>query len=327
MGSSVILPPPGQPVTGPDPAFKSAALPNVVTFSVDRISPPGAVYVQRDDVLTFEITSSIVDTVTINWRQLLAPFPRGGQPDAQATPDPFQTAQSSNIIEPGQRVVSITGANLNAPNFVTVPLTEGYLLSITAVALNAFNRGQVFVRAFLNRGVFNLNAQTNFLLLFADYVTLFSAAAWPWGRIIDSTESSGFPSTATFANPAPTTDFVVTVPATHRWRVQSLSAVLTTSAAVGNRQVHSRVQDGVPNIVFDAPAPSVQAASLAVRYSFVPGLTSVAVIDGSTVVPLPPGLVLQQSGLTRIVSATTGILAGDQWSALAIGVEDYLAAV
>jgi hypothetical protein len=323
VGSSVILPAPGQPKKGPDPAFKTAAIPNLVTFGLDRIGPPSPLYIQRDDVLGIEVTSSVAETVTVNWRQLLAPFPRGGQPDAPGVPDASQTAQSSNVIEPSQKVVNITAAQRNTPQTFTVPLTEGYLLGVTAVGLNSVSRGQCFVRVVILRGALTFTSPQTFQTLFADYVTQFDIAGWPGGRVSDPNESTGLITSFTFANPAAGADFSVQSTPQHRWRLQSLTGVLTTSAAAGNRQVHVRITDGTPNILYDAPAPSVQAASLAVRYSFVPGLTSIATVDGSTVVPLPPNLVMVGSN-TIVTSATTGLLAGDQWSLLAASVEDWL---
>src|SRR5260370_7366021 len=120
-----MLPRRGPPGAMQPGEFVGAALPNIVTFGLDRVAPPSPTYIQRDDVLAFWITSSVVETITFNWRQLLAPFPRGGQPFTGPQQDANQTAQSSNIIDPGQRVVNISAAHLNIPQLVTSHLTTG----------------------------------------------------------------------------------------------------------------------------------------------------------------------------------------------------------
>ncbi len=325
MGSSVILPVAGQPKQGADPAFKSAAIPNVVTFGLDRVGPPSPLYIQRDDVLVVEFISSTGDTLVINGRILLAPNPRGGQPDAPGSPDPSQTAQSSNLIIPINGALAFTSGPFRTQKTLAIPLTEGYLLSLGFVGSNTAQRGISFVRAWLNRGPLNISTPNTVTMLLADYVSNTAPVGWPAGRILFPTEGPGNLYKVSLANPAAGADFAFSVPLGARWRWVSLAAVLTASATVGNRIVHGVVQDVGGNTVFNASQVTAQTAGQAITYSFAPGLTSQNINDGAALVTLPGGLWLQ--GGAQIKSSTTGILAGDQWSAINAIVEEWLDAL
>lgn len=62
------------------------------------------------------------------------------------------------------------------------------------------------------------------------------------------------------------------VPPNEQWTVQSLTAVLTTTATVGNRQVAITAYDNFGNMLVRSSAGAVQAASLVRIYTYVPGV-------------------------------------------------------
>jgi hypothetical protein len=328
MGSGVLLPPPGQPGTGPDLSFKSAAVPNVVTFSLDRVGPPSPIYIQRDDQLVIEVVDfSGPHTVSVRGRQLLAPFPRGGQPDKQAVPDPTQTAQSSNLIEPFSQDVS-TLAGGPASVVKTLQLTEGYLLSVTVVetSQSTSQRGLVFVRVWINRGATSALASNAFQLLLADYVTATSMVGWPSGRIVFPTEGPGRMANPVVTTPGAGVDWSFQMPAGMRFRIQSVNAQLLTSAGVANRIPRVQIVGQTGTVVWQAPPSSVIAASTTAQVSMSSGQVT-STTDPQTVnITLPSPCILQGVDAARDILrvSTTNIQVGDQWSAISIEAEEWI---
>jgi len=322
MGSSVILPPPGQPAKGPDPSFKQQPGPQVVTFNFDKVGPPSPLYVQRDDALFIE-AFGILDVVTIRTRLLLSQFPQGGQPDVHGpvygpgAPFPL----TGGIIQRIDTPLVLTGAGVSGGT-ARIDLTEGFLLSVGVLANNALQRGQTFVRGSICRAPFQILAGAPFTTLFADYVTQQAPIGWPNGRTLYSTEGPGELVGVLPANPGAGVDFSIAVPAQRRYRPISLTAKLVTSATVANRFVHATVQDGGGDIFSNATQATAQTATQTVTYTFGPGLTSQIINDGVAVITLPSNLTLL-AGWT-IQSLTTGIQAGDQWSLISLAVERWL---
>ena len=93
----------------------------------------------------------------------------------------------------------------------------------------------------------------------------------------------------------------------------SVSATLATSATVANRLPALSIQDNAGHVVATLPASSVQAASLSEQYIWAVG-NPFASGNNFNVVPIPTGLVVASNWL--ITGQTSGIQAGDQWSAV-----------
>lgn len=123
------------------------------------------------------------------------------------------------------------------------------------------------------------------------------------------------------ANPAAGVDPVLTVPGGRQWRVAALRAIFTASGAVANRVPRIRIGDGSA-IYWEGGQTTAITAGLAV------------VISGSVLGPQAPGitasvpslislpdLVLPQ--LSQIAFSTLAIDAADQWSAIAVLVEEF----
>jgi hypothetical protein len=322
VGSSVILPPPGQPKQGPDPTFKTTSNPNQVSFQFTGVGPPSPLYVQRDDILLLEAATAGADTVIFNIRFLLAPFTQGGQPASKSGDVSAGTVVTTGVIQPMTQVINITAAQKNTLQSVQLVLSEGYLLAIGAIASVTNARGVTFARAVLIRGSASFVGGNTFQSLFADYTTVTAPIGWPAGRFLHPTEGTGFMHRINQANPGAGTDFIFQATSAQRWRVQSLVATLTTSVTVANRQVHALVQDSGGTTYWNSAAVAVQAASTTVVYTFGPGLTPQTTTDGVQVVTLPANLILAQTD--QIKSATTNIQAGDQWSLINMSVEQWL---
>lgn len=326
MGSSVILPAAGQPKKGADPAFKTGAVPNIVSFSFTEIDPPGALYIQRDDVLVVSGTSQISNEVATISGRLLLPFAQAaGQPDAP----PAVGVSGGPIVGPGYIQPFQVNANiptsLNAGS-VLIAQTEGYLLSLSVTCLQALRRGDTFVRVYLNRGPLQFFQPNAFALLLADYVTKTAPIGWPGGRIASPTDGMGRDSFYSIANPAAGADFSITLAVPGRSKVQNLKATLTTSATAGNRfpSFILNENNGVISNSYTVQDPTAVPASTTITYSLS---TGVNVIRGGgapifATLPLPSDwrLTFQPT----ISSSTQGLLAGDQWSTIRANVEEWL---
>jgi hypothetical protein len=99
------------------------------------------------------------------------------------------------------------------------------------------------------------------------------------------------------------------------FRVSMVTAVLTTSAAAGNRIPALQVLDASSNVLAQLGLTSLITASAAAAITWGKGLTGVGASQTVLTaafpdVVWPPGVKLQTS--------TGGLLAGDQWSAIII---------
>lgn len=119
------------------------------------------------------------------------------------------------------------------------------------------------------------------------------------------------------ASPAAGADWLATVPAGHLWRPFSVTALLTTSAVVANRQVSLVLTDGTLTYA-TLTAPAVQVASTAVRYTWaaIDTFLALGLIQNGALpdVDIPPGWTLGVS--------TVALDVGDQWSAIRLGLID-----
>jgi hypothetical protein len=310
MGS--ILPPPGEPRPLAEGEFVQSAPPNVVTFSIQGVEPPSPVYVQRDDVLVIEGISDTADeALNVLVRFLPASPTSAGQPAPAGAPGTIK------ISPPGSTSLGIISASLRIPlafqdYTLQVPLAEGYLLSLSLIPLSAMRRGQVFGRAYIQRGTAGGYSTNCSLMLVADYITNQVPANWPNGTLKSPCEGPGRLVSVRSVAPAAGLDWSYAVPVDFRFRVQSVSALLTTSAHVSNRTVTAWIKDAAGNIVFQSDGVHTQAAGLAYRYSLVPGVAMASLTSVDQVLPFPHDLILP-AGFS-IGTETLLLDAADQWS-------------
>lgn len=322
MGSSVILPSPGQPKEGPDPNFISASQPNVVSFGFKGIDPPSPLYLQRDDVLVLEVQGNVPVTISINGRLLLAPAPRGGQPQPPETAGqavvPLDVAAVIQPFQTAFRYTSVVGATQQ----IIVPMWEGYLLSVSVTDGGSSQRGVTFVRAFIARAPTTPLAPFPVYPLFSDYTTQNHVIGWPGGRTVYSTEGPGQLAISTVGNPAAGADWTLTVPLNFRDRIQSFNAQLVTSATVANRIVRVQNISGLGGIIWQSAAQQAIPASTTAQVSGsstnVPSIT-----DPTTVNLALPSPDFLRSG-DKLAVSTVGLQAGDQWSNITVELEQWV---
>lgn len=322
MGSSVILPQPGQPVEGPDPHFTSGSQPNVVTYKFQNLEPPTGLYIQRDDWLNTEVvTNQPNEVVNFNVRLLLAQGPRPGQPLP-----PGVMVDQNQFVTGGTIVTCVFPVKPTALRVTTFPfqsLWEGYLLSATAQATVALTRGQTFIRMDLTRGnapfpgVASPQAQS----LVHDYVTAAGTVGFPGTRVIGPTEGPGWIHSLQVPNPAAGADWTLTTLANQRLRVESLTAVFTASATVANRTPELIWDDG-GNIMFVDDVNANIVAGQVIQVSSTGTNIPTGVVTTILHVTMPPGMILVPGH--RVRTNTPGIQAGDQWSAIFLNVEEWI---
>lgn len=117
--------------------------------------------------------------------------------------------------------------------------------------------------------------------------------------------------------PAAGSDWSVTVPAGHIYRVRSVYATLLTAVAVANRDAMLNVGDGVRTFV-SIPPVAVQAASLTYTYAWFPHAGALNVGNGQAV-PIPE---LDLMAGWTLGTSTGSIQAADQWSGIWLLVDD-----
>lgn len=316
MGSGVILPQPGQPTEGPDPSFKSASIPNIVTFAFTGIEPPSGLYVQRDDRLALSAFSNLAgESVAFHVRFLRLEVPLGGQPDAQAPTIPVQGSDVKGTIIVTEHILQLPVVRTIAS--LSLSLGEGFILSIDAAAASAATRGRTYVRAEIVHPAGPTFAQ----LFMSDYTDANASISWPGSQQRHYTEGPGWIHSLNVANPAAGTDWLFTVPANARMRIVSLQAQLATSAAVANRNVQIFVNDGVNPYWTHGVAATIPASTT----DQITATTTNAppeVVTTTQEMVLPPGLILP--GGHKIGTSTVNIQVGDQWSIIWFLVEEWL---
>lgn len=294
MATSSQLPGGAPPPASPS-GISATAPPNAISFALDKVGPPSPLYMQRDDVLVLQGASFTVDTITFNIRLLLA----GG------------------TIVPVQKTLALPATMVLQT--LVVSLAEGFLLSVSASTTNTADRGTTYARAFVNRGAFG-SGQPG-LVLFGDYATNNLNVSWPPGRILQSSESSGLP-LQTFANdPAAGANWNLATASTQRWRIQSVNAVFSASAAVANRIARLFVDSGGAKMGF-FPLNAVITAGQTVQCTWAPGIIPVTTDPAVLMGTLPNNLQIENG--QDIGTNTTNIQAGDQWSAIRVLVEQWL---
>jgi len=146
------------------------------------------------------------------------------------------------------------------------------------------------------------------------YCTARQPLYWPNGIVQTATDGQGAMVVESQANPAAGADWTFAVPAGAFYRLVAVSAILTTSAVVANRQVRLLLDDGV-NVYYVAPMVVNQTAGIAWRNSWGEALGGSISADPSTVSSGLPSDNDMMSAF-RVRTLTGNIDVGDQWSAI-----------
>lgn len=297
---ATLVKPSGQPLPLQKGEVVLAGPSSIVSWQMKRLAPPSPLYVTVDDILRVTAaTSQSNELVTVNYR-LLRAF------DGAVVFGQFTVAPPSN----------------RAVKTVDQPLTEGFLLSASCQAAVATTRGQTFARLLLNPKA--LGAGQPAQMLMADYVTTAMAPGFPNGRVLAPEEGPGWIQNVTLTSPAAGHDFSIAVPTNARWRLQGADATYASSAVAANRTVALQAFGSV-NRQFATWSAYTQVASQTVEYIFANGVANMASpLFSQITVAIPLGVLLSGSNGDQLKSLTSGLSAGDQWSAISFTVEEWL---
>ncbi len=223
------------------------------------------------------------------------------------------------ILPFAESFIPSTGGALDTK---AVQLTEGWLLNAAVqVSSGTPTASQCLVVLRVVRGLTSVAQSLGTLA--QGYATASQEPSWP---LTTTTPASGGGSASsstyrvvTGTDPAAGAQISETVPVGKRWRVMALSAVLTTDATVGNRQVSFLFDDGA-NVFFGADVVGNQTAGYAQRYNLGDGLTDA--VSGAEISrkALPTQMWLPAG--SRIRTSVAGFQAGDNWAAPFILIEE-----
>lgn len=277
--------------------FQSGTIPPAVSFGAERVSPPGGLYLSRDDAIQLESWGAVAG-VTLGLRTRVL------RPDGHVVNHTF----SQNASSDRTRVFNV------------FPGVEGFLLSLIVVeGTTVAAPGQVFARVSLVRGPSASALRT--ALLCEGYITRHQSAFFPPGRQLSPVEGPGIIRTIVGTDPAANVQISETVPTNARWKLLALYATLVTDATAANRRVFYQFDDGVSEF-YQTAAASDQVASLTRRHILGAAGHGHDVFSTTYLHPLPIPLLLREG--YRIRTATTGMQAGDNWSAPVMLVEEWL---
>jgi hypothetical protein len=270
--------------------------PPAVQFATTGVAPPSPAYVTREDILRVQLWSTIPDvTVNLDVRLLL--------PNGIISPIHYDLVPSGDA----------------ATNTFDIDMAEGYLLSAVLTSASAPKGGAMYGRIVLFRGA--AAAATHHMLLAAGYIVAAGGVSWPQPAFVQPGDGPGYVRVVLGTAPAAGAEISLTVGGARRWLVTSVTFTLTTSAVVANRAVNLTIDDGTTMVAMLDP-PAVVPASTVARFTYATGLTRAARTDTSHQIPWPADLHL--TGGWRIRTVTTGLQAGDQFSAPVVSVREWV---
>ena len=279
----------GAPRTAPNgpPPSQVQTAPNLVQFDPKLVVPSQPLYLQRNDVIAFNLlTNGTNITVRVNYRWL--------------TP--------AGEIEEGElNTPPTTGAG-----FFTLGIYEGWLLSFAARVTSGAVLGQwAFIQALITRAN-NPNAQSPMHSLFwSGFIYSFTANGWPGLPAKEITDGAGTIRVIPGTFPGAGSEIQETVPAQRRWALLSFRTTLTTNATVANRIAGITLDDGA-NIFYAIHNQGAQAAGAVVTYNFALGVQPY--IDGANNNQLPLPVTAPIKTGYHIRTNSVNLQAGDQYS-------------
>jgi hypothetical protein len=268
-----------------------------VGISRTEAPPPVPLYVTPSDTLLLRVVNSVAGlTMSLRYRFM----------DAEG-------AVSSNLLQ------LVSAAN-KTEEFQTQQLGYGYLLGLAVDAVGAtVRRGQCFTGVWLIRGI-NANKDA-YEQLATGYPTTGNPLGWPENVPTQSVEGNGFPRTFVQAQPAAGAEQLAVVPAGSRWQLMSARLSLIAANAGATRFAHILVDDGAGNILHDVVGAG-QAINTTNIYVAPTGTGPQLANDNTQMLAMPANLTLLQGW--RIRTLTTALNAADQWSALTLGVLEWM---
>jgi hypothetical protein len=266
-------------------------------FLVKDVPPPSPLYVDEKDILVIE-SNCFAAGVQLGIRTRLLRVADG------------------RIVEHQE---NLNPSGLYVASQLTIPLTEGYLLSLT---VNLFSGsalpGENYVKVMLSRGG---SARLNWTQVLTEgHISTHGALTWPNGPMQAPGDGRGFIRTIIGTNPAAGAEISEAVPTGALWRLIAIRATLVCDATVITRQPFLIIDDGATNIFQRYAETWATAGATGTFYGADIGFAPISNISSSSWA-LPGNFLLPQDH--RIRTSTVGLQAGDNWGAPQMLVEQW----
>ncbi len=199
-------------------------------------------------------------------------------------------------------------------------LPAGWIVGMAVVpSALTVQRGQVFVRAGITRGV-----ESDFdegTVLISDYLDAVNFPSWPGSVLRSSLDGQGNLRSIAIPKPTVGTEWVDTVDTNARWRVLGARFDLTTDANVANRRVSIQYRDDSSTVFNRIHINVTQPASTTNTYSFIAGSPTLGNGNADNLGYLPTLILDQGFG---ILTNTDNLQVGDQFDNIQLYIEEWL---
>lgn len=263
--------------------------PRLVDFTRQFVQPPGALYVSRDDNVTFRYGSNATDSQARVLMRYLHP--------------------TDGILYWRHDVTSELGRD---PVRRQASAFEGFLLGLN-VELLFGGTGGVWHWASVQLGREPGGLGVDFHALCHGYFSSGHPLLWPGGHYRDPWDGAGFRLVETQADPAAGTTFSSPVPESARRRLQSLSFELVTDAAAANRRVLVTARSQTGTIYCRSASANVQTASQTQRYHVAPWGENAGLLGSEVMMNWPSDLILRNPD--EVAVTAENLQAGDNFGA------------
>lgn len=216
--------------------------------------------------------------------------------------------------------VTVAATNDRVETVVQQNIGAGWILHARAwIISGTVGSKQVYVNANIisNTGT---PAVPMFVLL-AGYLDNTFQPSFPYEQPSSPLDGQGNLRSITGTNPAAGAEISETVPANVRWRPVAIEAVFVASAAVANRRISLRLDDGA-NEYYKVEASADVTAGQTRTFSMWATFGPSAANNVTFYLPLPGNLILPAGH--RIRTVTSNLDVGDDWAAPQMLIEEWL---
>jgi len=279
-------------VQGPDPTPYGP----VEHFKRWHVSPPTLQYIEVDDTL------------------VLSTYAFGATPPINLS---LRVLRADGVIIP----YFIPQMSLGSPSAPTVTKQGGiggFILSAT-ISCPAAAAGQVYAVLEIQRGQ-GSGDLTMGTVLAAGTPNKFNDVCYPTMPPLNPEALPGYPMVLTVANPAAGADWTYTPAAGTHVTIKNIHAQFVSAAGGPTRSSHIKVLSGA-TVGADLEANLGIAGGLTVNFNWGHGLPLANTALDQTIIFVPFPLNQRIVPGMSIATATAGIQAGDQWSAIALDLE------
>ena len=226
-----------------------------------------------------------------------------------------RTIQIRGFTEEAQILADHTTNSDRSLATSVIPITEIPVSLTVRTATTGVSPGACYVKVYLRA------ESVVVALLIAGYIGDTEPLAWPNGVIRGSNEGRGLIRSITGTNPAAGAEISETVPTGAVWRFIGIQATLVTEAGVASRFPHIRFDDGT-TVHSEQGTQNVQSASQTLDYSAITGSWGGQNIGSKQTWPIGDGILMGAGH--RVRTNTINILAGDNWGAPQLLVEEWI---